>query len=39
MASRLFAVLSATGESRELALVAAQAALVAPRQSFRLESC
>ena len=39
MAARLFAVLSATGAARELALVAAQEALAAPRQSFRPESC
>ncbi len=39
MAARLFAVLSASGDARELALIAAQDALAAPRQSFAPEPC
>ena len=39
MAARLFAVLSATGDASELALIAAQDALAAPRQSFAPEPC
>ena len=39
MVARLFAVLEATGAARELALVAAQDGLAAPRRNFPAEPC
>ncbi len=39
MTARLFAALGATGAASELALIAAQDALVAPRRSFAPEPC
>ncbi len=39
MAARLFAILSATGERRELLLIAGQEAMVAPHRLFSPEAC